>query len=85
MAYGVIESISMSTFVEDVVALEFPLSKHYIFLNPFIYPFICSLIIFASPLLLGFVGSHQLFFILITIKVPTKRLYLSVAAITFDL
>jgi hypothetical protein len=51
MAYGVIESISMSTFVEGVLYLELPLSKFYIFLYPFIYLFICPLIIFASPLL----------------------------------
>ena len=47
MAYGVIESISMSTFVEGVLALELPLSKCYVFPNPFIFP----LIIFACPLL----------------------------------
>jgi len=51
MAYGVIESISMSTFVEGVLSLELPLSKCYVFPNPFIYLFICPLIIFASPLL----------------------------------
>jgi hypothetical protein len=37
MAYGVIESISMSAFVDHVLALELPLSKCYIFLNPFIW------------------------------------------------
>jgi hypothetical protein len=51
MAYGVIESISMSAFVEGALALELPLSKCYVFPNPFIYLFICPLIIFASPLL----------------------------------
>jgi hypothetical protein len=51
MAYGVIESISMSAFVEGALALELPLLKHYVFPNPFICPFICPLIIFASPLL----------------------------------
>jgi hypothetical protein len=51
MAYGVIESISMSAFVEGALALELPLSKHYIFPNPFICLFICPLIIFASSLL----------------------------------
>jgi hypothetical protein len=51
MAYGVIESISMSAFVEDALALELPLSKCYVFPNPFICLFICPLVIFASPLL----------------------------------
>jgi hypothetical protein len=50
MAYGVIESISMSTFVEGVLSLELPLSKCYVFPNPLIFLFICPLIIFASPL-----------------------------------
>jgi hypothetical protein len=51
MAYGVIESISMSAFVEGALALELPLSKHYIFPNPLIYLFICPLYhIFKSPL-----------------------------------
>jgi hypothetical protein len=51
VAYGVNESIYISTFVEGVLALELPLSKRYFFLNPFICLFICPLIIFASPLL----------------------------------
>jgi hypothetical protein len=34
MAYGVIESISMSAFVEGVLALELPLSKCYVFPTP---------------------------------------------------
>jgi hypothetical protein len=51
MAYGVIESISMSAFVEGALALELPLSKRYVFPNPFICLSICPLIIFASPLL----------------------------------
>jgi hypothetical protein len=51
MAYGVIESISMSAFVEGALDLELSLSKHYVFPNPFICLFVCPLIIFASPLL----------------------------------
>jgi hypothetical protein len=50
MAYRVIEPISMSTFVDGALALELPLSKHYVFPNPLICLFICPLIIFASPL-----------------------------------
>jgi hypothetical protein len=50
MAYGVIESISMSAFVEGAPALELPLSNCYVFPNPFICLFIYPLIIFASPL-----------------------------------
>ena len=34
MAYGVIESISMSAFVEGALALELPLSKRYFFQTP---------------------------------------------------
>jgi hypothetical protein len=48
MARGVIESISMRTFIEGVLALELPLSKHYIFPNPFICLFICSLVTGAN-------------------------------------
>jgi hypothetical protein len=51
MAYGVIEFVSMSTFVKGALALELPLFKCYVFPNPFICLFICPLIIFASPLL----------------------------------
>jgi hypothetical protein len=51
MADGVIESISMSAFVDSVLALELPFSKRYVFPNPLISLFICPLIIFASPLL----------------------------------
>jgi hypothetical protein len=43
MAYGVIESISMSAFVAGVLALELPLSKCYVFPNPFIWLFIVLL------------------------------------------
>jgi hypothetical protein len=50
MAYGVIESISMSVFVEGALALELPLSKRYIFPNPLICLFICPVIILQSPL-----------------------------------
>jgi hypothetical protein len=50
MAYGLIESISMRTFVEGALSLELPLSKHYVFPNHLIYLFIFPLIIFASPL-----------------------------------
>jgi hypothetical protein len=50
MAYGVTESIFINAFVEGVLALEFPLSKCYVFRNPLIFIFVCSLIIFASPL-----------------------------------
>jgi hypothetical protein len=50
MAYGVIESISTSAFVEGALALDLPLSKCYVFPNPFICLFICPLIIFAGPL-----------------------------------
>jgi hypothetical protein len=51
MAYGVIESISMSAFVEVALALGLPLSKRYIFPNPLIYLFICPLYhICKSPL-----------------------------------
>jgi hypothetical protein len=34
MAYRVIWSISMSAFVEGALALELPLSKHYVFPTP---------------------------------------------------
>jgi hypothetical protein len=34
MAYGVIWSISMSAFVEGALALELPLSRHYVFPTP---------------------------------------------------
>jgi hypothetical protein len=44
MAYGIIWSISMSAFVEGVLALELPLSRRYVFPNPLIcllsFPFI---------------------------------------------
>jgi hypothetical protein len=34
MAYGIILSISMSAFVEGMLALELPLSRRYVFPNP---------------------------------------------------
>jgi hypothetical protein len=34
MAYGIIWSISMSAFVEGVLALELPLSRRYVFPTP---------------------------------------------------
>jgi hypothetical protein len=49
MAYGVIESISMSTFVEGALSLELPLSKRYIFPNPLICLFIVLLSYLQVP------------------------------------
>jgi hypothetical protein len=54
MDYGVIESISMSAFVEGALVLELPLSKRYVFANAFICLFICPVIIVAGPRLYCF-------------------------------
>jgi hypothetical protein len=50
MAYGVIESISMSTFVEGPLALELPLSKLNIFPTPYSSFYLSSYHICKSPL-----------------------------------
>jgi hypothetical protein len=53
MAYGVIESISMSTFVEGVfVCLRYPFHCTFLIMNPLICLLIPSLS-FASPLYKG--------------------------------
>jgi hypothetical protein len=50
MANGVIESISMSAFVEGALALDLPIFMCYFFQSPY-FPFSKScFIIFVSPL-----------------------------------
>jgi hypothetical protein len=41
-AYGIIEFVFISAFVEGAIALELPLSKHYVFPNPLDLPFCLS-------------------------------------------
>jgi hypothetical protein len=52
MSYGVLESISMRTFVEGVISLELPLSKRYIFPHPLICLFIVLLSYFQVPFIM---------------------------------
>jgi hypothetical protein len=49
VAYGVIESISMSAFVEGALALDLPLSKRYVFPNLLICLFIVLLSYLQVP------------------------------------
>jgi hypothetical protein len=58
MDYGATESISISAFVEGALALALPLSKRYIFPNPFI----CLLFVLLLYLQVPFykVSSHSI-------------------------
>jgi hypothetical protein len=61
MAYGVIESISMSTFVEGALALELPLSKRYLFPNLLIFLFTVRLAYVQVPFIrFQAIASHSI-------------------------
>jgi hypothetical protein len=65
MAYGVIESTSMSTFMEGVpLSLELLISKRYVFLNPLIFLFIFLLSYLQVPFIRfqaieSFIGTRE--------------------------